>query len=83
MKNVPNLKHQLMELAANSLDEFLHIIGDIGYDGYKIYKYQSRGNSLQKTALKFKVTKRKVQHIVQKCNKKGYGSALFKLNMLN
>lgn len=77
------LKYQLLELAESQLAEFLTIIGDIEYEGYLIYKHHCKGNSLMQCAQKFKVSKRRVQGIVEKCNGKGYGAALLKLNMLN
>lgn len=83
MNDQANLKSQLLCLAASQVEEFLSIISDVGYQGYLIYKYKSKGNSMQQCANKYGVSKRIVQGIVEKCNAKGYGAALFKLNMLN
>lgn len=76
------LKKEIIGLAAEDLLQFLNIVEDLGVKGLRIYRHKMRGHSLQQCAVKFRVTKRRVQLLVEKCNAKGYGDALKKLNML-
>jgi len=69
-------KEDIMKMAAEELQELFKIIGDLGYEGYKISMCKLKGNSYGKCAQKLGLDRSAAQRHFRKCIDKRYDIAL-------
>lgn len=72
-------KESMAKMAAEELEELLHIIGSLSYIGYKISMCKLYGNSYQQCANKYNISKAAAQYYYEKCIEKQYDLALKKI----
>lgn len=76
MSETQKTKEQLLQMAAGDLEQFLHIVGELGFKGYKVCLCRLHGKSLQQCAKKHGVSVMFVRWAWEKCQANGYDAVL-------
>lgn len=74
-----HIKQHMMRMAVEEVELLLSIIGDLGFDGYKICMCKLHGNSYQQCSNKFNIPKSSAQRYWEKCTQNEYDIALKKI----
>lgn len=76
MSEGEQIKILCLTQAAKEVEELMHIIGELGFVGYRISMCKIKGNSYQQCANKYGISKALAQYHYEKCKEKLYDIAL-------
>lgn len=72
MSEAEQLKKQCLAMAATELELLMNIVGELGYEGYKISLCKIKGHSYNQCRRKYGISRSQSQRIWKKCRKNGY-----------